>query len=76
MDVKMPQTDGITASRQILAQYPQAKICIVTECSDAKTRQAASEAGTRDFVLKDDLISIRNVIGSENEKMNRIEWFK
>ncbi len=76
MDVKMPRTDGITASRQILAQYPQAKICIVTECADAKTRQAASDAGTRDYVLKDDLFNIRNVIGGENEKTNRIKWFK
>lgn len=68
MDVKMPRTDGIAASRGILTRYPQAKICIVTECSDAKTRQAASDAGARDYVLKDDLINIRSVIGSENEK--------
>lgn len=66
MDVKMPRTDGITASRGIIAQYPQAKICIVTECSDAKTRKAAVEAGTRDYVLKDNLINIRNVIGRES----------
>jgi len=63
MDVKMPRTDGITASRRILSHFPQAKICIVTECADAKTRQAASAAGARDYVLKDDLINIRNVIG-------------
>lgn len=70
MDVKMPRTDGIAASRQILAQYPLAKICIVTECSDAKTRQAAADAGARDYVLKDNLVNIRNVIGKENEKAN------
>lgn len=70
MDVKMPRTDGITASRRILAQYPQAKICIVTECADAKTRQAASDAGARDYVLKDHLINIRNVICNKNEKAN------
>lgn len=70
MDVKMPRTDGIAASRQVLARYPLAKICIVTECSDAKTRQAASEAGARDYVLKDNLVKIRNVIGMENEKAN------
>lgn len=66
MDVKMPRTDGITASRQILSHFPQAKICIVTECSDAKTRQAASDAGARDYVLKDDLINIRSVIKKAN----------
>jgi len=70
MDVKMPRTDGITASRRILAQFPQAKICIVTECADAKTRQAASDAGTRDYVLKDNLINIRSVISREIEKAN------
>ncbi|MDQ4121917.1 MAG: response regulator transcription factor [Acidobacteriota bacterium] len=70
MDVKMPRTDGITASRLILAQYPQAKICIVTECADAKTRQAASDAGVRDYVLKDNLFNIRSIISKENEKTN------
>ena len=70
MDVKMPRTDGIAASRRLLAQYPQAKICIVTECADVKTRQAASDAGARDYVLKDDLFNIRHVIGRKNEKAN------
>ena len=67
MDVKMPKTDGITASRHIISHFPQAKICIVTDYSDAKTRQAAVDAGARDYVLKDDLINIRNVIGRKNE---------
>lgn len=70
MDVKMPRTDGITASHLLLARYPQAKICIVTECADAKTRRAASDAGVRDYVLKDDLINIRSVISQENKKAN------
>lgn len=68
MDVKMPRTDGITASRHLLSLYPQAKICIVTECADAKTRQAASDAGARNYVLKDNLINIRDVIGRKNGK--------
>lgn len=58
----MPRTDGIAASRRLLSLFPQAKICIVTECADAKTRQAASDAGGRDYVLKDDLLNIRRVI--------------
>jgi len=68
MDVNMPRTDGITASRSILAQYPQAKICMVTECADAKTRRAASDAGATGYVLKDELINIRSVIGRELQK--------
>ena len=62
MDVKMPKTDGITASREVLARYPQAKICIVTDYSDAKTRRAATDAGALDYVLKDNLTDIRKVI--------------
>ncbi len=64
MDVKMPRTDGITASQQIFDRYPQAKICMVTECADAKTRRAAVAAGARDYVLKDDLFHIRQVIAN------------
>lgn len=62
MDVKMPKTDGITASREIIARYPEAQICIVTDYADQKTRQAASDAGALEYVLKDNLADIRKVI--------------
>src|SRR5215207_1147434 len=45
MDIEMKGVDGITATRQITAAYPQARIIIVTDYDDDDLRRAAAEAG-------------------------------
>lgn len=62
MDIRMQRMDGLTASRQIKAAYPQANICIVTEYGDAKTRAAAQQAGASGFVSKENLFALRQTI--------------
>ena len=62
MDIKMPKTDGITASKQIIAAYPTANICIVTDYGDEKTRKLASQAGVANYVTKEHLFEIREII--------------
>lgn len=62
MDIMMPRVDGLTASRQITAAYPQANICIVTDYGDAKTREAARQAGACGFVSKENLFDLRQTI--------------
>ena len=62
MDIKMPKTDGITASKQIIAAYPNANICIVTDYGDEKTRKLASQAGVANYVTKEHLFEIREII--------------
>lgn len=47
MDIDMKDVDGITATRQITAAHPLAKIMIVTDYNDADMRRAAREAGAR-----------------------------
>jgi two-component system chemotaxis response regulator CheY len=64
MDLQMQRVDGLTASRQIKAAYPQANICIVTEYGDAKTKAAAMEAGACKFVSKERLHELRTVIAA------------
>ena len=52
MDVKMPRMDGLTATRQVLQRYPEARIIIVTDYDDDELRGAAREAGACAFALK------------------------
>lgn len=62
MDFGMPQLDGLQATRQIIARNPQAQILLVTQHDDDDLREAASEAGVKGFVLKDNLFSLRSRI--------------
>jgi CheY-like chemotaxis protein len=55
MDIQMARMDGLTASRQICARYPNAQICIVTEHGDDHMRRAARAAGAVAFVAKENL---------------------
>ncbi len=62
MDVQMKEMDGLTATRQIKSFFPKAKVIILTNHTDAKTRQAAMDAGAFAFCDKDDLMSLRGLI--------------
>lgn len=62
MDVEMKPVDGITATRLIKALHPEAKIIIVTDYGDKRTRAAAAQAGADGFVEKEDLVSLRAVV--------------
>jgi CheY-like chemotaxis protein len=62
MDIAMPLVDGISASRQILAAFPEAKVVIVTDHNDEQLRQAAAEVGACAYVLKEDLRGLRQML--------------
>ena len=53
MDLKMPNMDGIEASRQIRAQVPEVKILILTTFEADNHVIQALEAGVSGYVLKD-----------------------
>ncbi len=55
MDVRMRYLDGITATKQIIDSFPDARIIIVTEYDDPALRREGQEAGAVAFVRKDDL---------------------
>lgn len=62
MDIRMKEMDGLMATRQIKASYPEAHVCIVTDYDDSELRQAAYEAGAEGYVVKEDLSRLRHVL--------------
>lgn len=65
MDQEMARIDGITAIREIMAEYPRANICMVTAFNDDDLRTAAFAAGASGFVVKDNLFQIEAILVSE-----------
>ena len=62
MDVEMKRMDGLEATAALVKQYPAANVIIITNHNDTQTQQAASDAGARYFLGKDDLLSLRTLI--------------
>ncbi len=67
MDVQMKPMDGLTATRRIKSFSPRTKIVIVSNHGDLTTRKAATDAGANAFLLKDNLMSLREMIGSKKK---------
>ncbi len=65
MDIEMKGVDGITATRQIKAAYPQARIMIVTDYNDDDLRRAAREAGACQYIVKENLLDILEILPAE-----------
>src|SRR5262245_14002718 len=63
MDVEMKEKDGLAATREIVSSFPDARVVIVTRHDDDQTRAAARAAGARAYVVKEDLIGLREIIG-------------
>src|SRR6476620_4734707 len=55
MDLRMPEIDGITATRTILAEFPEAKILALTSYDGDQDLYQALEAGVRGYLLKETL---------------------
>lgn len=65
MDQEMPKMDGITAIRQIIAEFPKARICMVTAFDDEELRSEAFAAGARGFIAKSKLFELETMLVNE-----------
>lgn len=66
MDLEMPGVDGLEATRQLRAAFPEAQIIIVTQHDDSHLRAAAHAAGACGYVLKGNLLDIRAMLGKSH----------
>lgn len=62
MDVKMKNMDGITATKKIIEDYPDANVIIVSSYDDLHLKKNAEQAGAKAYVLKDSLIKLSSII--------------
>jgi DNA-binding NarL/FixJ family response regulator len=53
MDVRMPGLGGLEATRRLVAQYPGAKVIMLTAADDRDQVAAAVSNGARGYLLKD-----------------------
>ena len=62
MDIEMAGGDGISATRQITAAFPEARVVILTSHGDEPLRVAARESGAYGYVLKENLFELRRLL--------------
>ena len=62
MDINMREMDGLTAMRTILERHREARVVVVSQYQDARTRDTALAMGAHAFVGKEDLMSLRTMI--------------
>lgn len=62
IDWQMPNKDGIAATREIIAEYPKANICMITNFDDAVLEEEAAKAGARQFLLKKNLFKLEMIL--------------
>jgi CheY-like chemotaxis protein len=62
MDIKMKQVNGVAATAEIKAAYPEANIVIVTNYNDDRLRETAASAGACGYVLKENLLDLRGML--------------
>jgi DNA-binding NarL/FixJ family response regulator len=53
MDVRMPEMDGVAATRELSAHHPEVKVIILTTFEDDETVFEGLKAGARGYLLKD-----------------------
>ncbi|HLH52196.1 MAG TPA: response regulator transcription factor [Verrucomicrobiae bacterium] len=64
IDIVMPGVDGFSATKQIKALFPTARILIMTQHDNRMLRNLASEAGATGFLGKAELTRLESIIAS------------
>ncbi|MEM0926767.1 MAG: response regulator transcription factor, partial [Planctomycetota bacterium] len=64
MDIEMPGTDGITATRAIVRSHPESKVVVLTHHNSPRIKRAALEAGAIAFIPKADVGQLAELLDS------------
>jgi NarL family two-component system response regulator LiaR len=69
MDIKMKEMDGIEATIKILSGNPEARVIIISQFNDPLTVDAAKNAGAVEFVSKENLQKIIEVVKRNKQEV-------
>ena len=58
MDLNMPLTGGLEATRRVLARHPAARVIVVTQHDSPEFRMASGSAGACHFYSKSNLLGL------------------
>jgi DNA-binding NarL/FixJ family response regulator len=62
MDLRMKPMDGLRATAEIKARFPETRIAILTQYDDAELRAEAIRAGAGAYVLKENLLELPGIL--------------
>ena len=62
MDLRMKPMDGLHATAEIRARFPETRIAIVTQHDDAELQAEAIQAGACAYVLKENLPELPGIL--------------
>lgn len=66
MDIELPGLDGISATQQLCARHPEARVLIVTKYDDEELRRRSLACGACGFIHKDNLLELCAVLQPEH----------
>lgn len=66
MDIEMPGINGISTTKRIKNEYPEAKVIIVTGFDNDSFRRYAKDAGAVKYILKENSSEILDLITNKN----------
>lgn len=70
MDLNMPLTGGLEATRRILEQHPTARVIVITQFDTVEYRQAATRAGACHFFSKNNLITLLSYVKQQSSLLS------
>ncbi len=66
MDLRMRPVDGLRATAQIKARFPEARIAIVSQYDEPELRTEAARAGASAYLLKENLQDLLGLLTADD----------
>jgi DNA-binding NarL/FixJ family response regulator len=62
MDIKMKQVDGLQATRQLIHEFPEARVIILSNHTNKRMVSKGLELGAKAYLPKEDIFAVQKFI--------------